>query len=355
MNKRIRIFYEVFADEDNVNAQSLNARGIALHLDPERFESTFLVSGKADPRLIEKSHIRLVRLPPRMSSLFVKLYLLCAQHDILVYPNELFHTPLFSPLLNGRKRWVYPLEMPIDFVKEESPRTFRHLRRILKRSSCVVPITSYTAGVLKQETGIDVSTIIPLGIDTHFFSPVKRAPSPRVRILFVGRLIERKGPDKILDAARLFPEAMFRIVGSSYGKEDGIFADQLRQRVKEAQLNSVEFVGKVSQEELRQFFWDSDILFHPSRVEGIPRVTLEAGATGLPSIVLDAYQTPSVVDGVTGFQVKTEEGLFDRLRMLIVNRDLRLQMGVAAVAHVKQFDWGVLAKRWEEVFTELVA
>ncbi len=132
MNRRIRIFYEVFADEDNVNAQSLNARGIALNLDPERFESTFLVSGRADPRLIEKSHIRFIRLPPRMSSLFVKLYLLCARNDILIYPNELFHTPLFSRLLNGRRKWVYPLEMPIDFVKEESPTTFRHLLQDLE-------------------------------------------------------------------------------------------------------------------------------------------------------------------------------------------------------------------------------
>jgi len=355
MKRRIRIFYEVFADEENVNAQSLNARGIALNLDPERFESTFLVNRKADPRLIEKSHMRLIRLPPRMSSLFVKLYLLWARNDILVYPNELFHTPLFSRLLNGRRKWVYPLEMPIDFVKEENPRMFRHLCRILKKSDCVVPITSHTARVLKQETGIKASTIIPLGIDTHFFSPVERPPSSKVRILFAGRLIERKGPDKVLDAAQSFPDATFRMIGSAYGKEDGVFADQLRHRVREDRLNNVEFIGKVSQKELRQFLWDSDILFHPSRVEGIPRVTLEAGATGLPSIVLDSYQTPSVVDGVTGFQVKSVDEMFDRLRVLIVNRDLRLQMGAAAVAHVKQFDWGVLAKRWEEVFAELVS
>ncbi len=145
---------------------------------------------------------------------------------------------------------------------------------------------------------------------------MERPPSSKVRILFAGRLIERKGPDKVLDAAQLFPDATFRIIGSAYGKEDGVFADQLRHRVREDRLNNVEFIGKVSQEELRQFLWDSDILFHPSRVEGIPRVTLEAGATGLPSIVMDAYQTPSVVDGVTGFQVKSVDEMFDRLRTL---------------------------------------
>jgi len=62
---------------------------------------------------------------------------------------------------------------------------------------------------------------------------------------------------------------------------------------------------------------ESDILLHPSRVEGIPRVILEAGATAMPSIVFDYYQTPSVIDGITGFQVKSFDGMMDHLSLLI--------------------------------------
>jgi glycosyltransferase involved in cell wall biosynthesis len=42
---------------------------------------------------------------------------------------------------------------------------------------------------------------------------------------------------------------------------------------------------------------ESDILLVPSRLEGIPRVTLEAAAAGLPAVVFDDYQTPSVLLG----------------------------------------------------------
>jgi glycosyltransferase involved in cell wall biosynthesis len=53
--------------------------------------------------------------------------------------------------------------------------------------------------------------------------------------------------------------------------------------------------------------------------------------------------------------VKTFEEMLERLRQLIENRDLRLKMGLAAVQHIKQFDWDVVVKRWEEVFQELIS
>jgi glycosyltransferase involved in cell wall biosynthesis len=208
---------------------------------------------------------------------------------------------------------------------------------------------------LQQEIGIESPTIIPLGIDTQFFSPVKRRAQSLVQVLFAGRLIARKGLEQFVEAAAFFPRMQFRIVGSAYGKEDGAFARRIQQRVEADGLSNVTFMGSLSQKQLRQLMWESDILLHPSSVEGIPRVTLEAGATGMPSIVYDYYQTPSVVDGITGFQVKTFDEMMDRLRLLAEDRDLRWQMGEAAAEHVKQFDWGGLAKRWEVVFRELAA
>ena len=356
MSKKVRIFFEVFADAGNVNAQSLNARGLAVRLDPEHFQSSFVFSGYPDPQLVGKSHIRLIVLPPRLRAHFVKLYLLCSSNDLVVYPSDYFHTPFFSKILRRsrrRKKVIYPLEGTIDNLKGENPRAFKRICRILKESDLVVPISAYTSRNLKQEIGIESPTIIPLGIDTQFFCPVKRRAQSFVQVLFAGRLIARKGLEQVVEAAALFARVQFRIVGSAYGKEDGAFAQRIRQRVEADGLSNVTFMGTLSQEQLRQLMWESDILLHPSSVEGIPRVTLEAGATGMPSIVYDYYQTPSVVDGITGFQVKTFDEMMDRLRLLAEDRDLRWQMGEAAVEHVKQFDWGVLAKRWEVVFREL--
>jgi len=356
MSRRIRIFYEVFGDDQNVNAQSLNARGIALRLDPENFESSFLVTGRPDPKLVGKPHIRFIRLPSHLKGIFAKMYLLCSSEDILVYPRYSFHRPLFSIVLRRslrRKKLVCPVEAPLTHLQKENPNANKRIRRILRKSDFIVPISDYISRDLQENLRIEAHTIIPGGIDTRFFYPIKRSASSTVRVLFVGRLIDRKGLETIVEAAVLFPEVHFRIVGSAYGKMDGAFARRMRQRVNEDNLKNVAFVGTLSQEQLRQLMWDSDILLHPSRIEGIPRVTQEAGATGMPSIIFDDYRTPSVVDGVTGFQVKTFEEMIDRLRLLIDNGDLRSQMGAAAVELVKQFDCGVVAKRWEEVFKQL--
>jgi glycosyltransferase involved in cell wall biosynthesis len=358
MNPKIHIFFEVFADRQNVNAQSLNARGIALRLNPERFRCSFVVSGEPDPNLLGRSQIKLIVLPPRLKSSYFRMCLLCSPANLLVYPSVLFHTPFFSRFLKRglrRKKIIFPLEAPLDYLKDENPELWRQTSRMLRESDSVVPISAYTARILKQETGIESPTIIPLGIDTRFFYPKERKSESPVRVVFAGRLIARKGVERVVDAAARFPGVSFSIVGAAYGKDDGLFARKLQQRVREEGLSNIEFQGTLSQEQFRRILWEADILLHPSCVEGIPRVTLEAGSTGLPSIVFDVYQTPSVIDGVTGFQVGTFDQMMDRLQRLIENRNLRRRMGAAAVEHVRQFDWELLAPKWEQVFTRMAA
>jgi glycosyltransferase involved in cell wall biosynthesis len=74
----------------------------------------------------------------------------------------------------------------------------------------------------------------------------------------------------------------------------------------------------------------------------------------LPCVVFDDYQTPSVLDGLTGFQVKAFDEMLDRLKLLIADRVLRQKMGTAAVTHARAFDWTHVAGRWAEVVEHLV-
>jgi glycosyltransferase involved in cell wall biosynthesis len=91
----------------------------------------------------------------------------------------------------------------------------------------------------------------------------------------------------------------------------------------------------------------------PSRLEGIPKVTLEAAATGMPCVVFRDYETPSVIDGVTGFQVGTVEEMMQALGKLIADRSLRERMGTAAQAHTQSFDWDAVSKRWQNAYLEI--
>ncbi len=61
----IRVLFMVSVDSDNTNAQSLNAREIALRLDAQRFTSTLFYENQPDSRLLNSPGIRLVKLPKK--------------------------------------------------------------------------------------------------------------------------------------------------------------------------------------------------------------------------------------------------------------------------------------------------
>ena len=99
----------------------------------------------------------------------------------------------------------------------------------------------------------------------------------------------------------------------------------------------------------------ADIFLLPSRLEGIPKVTLEAAAAGLPSIVFRDYETPSVLDGVSGFQVETVQQMMSALEKLLSDRCLRQRMGQAAREHVASFEWDLVARKWQAAYLEIAA
>jgi glycosyltransferase involved in cell wall biosynthesis len=196
-----------------------------------------------------------------------------------------------------------------------------------------------------------VKYLLPVGVDTAFFTPPSKRHHAVPTVLFVGTLIERKGPQQLLTAAARFPQATFRIVGAG---RDG-FENVLRQNAEELQVKNVTFEGPRAQLEVLDIMRNSDIFVLPSRLEGMPKVTLEAAATGLPCIVFRDYQTPSVVDGVTGFQVRTLDEMLSRLGQLISEPALRDDIGQNARKHAERFDWNLVSKRWEDAYLEIAS
>lgn len=131
---------------------------------------------------------------------------------------------------------------------------------------------------------------IPQPIEMGKFSPVSPErerelaselglPSDERVFLTVGRLTERKGvPDIVEVAAELSSRgAEFRwyVIG------DG----PLRSRLEAAP--DVEPLGRVPHDEIPEYYRAADLLVHPSLIEGLPNVLLEAAAVGLPSVARD--------------------------------------------------------------------
>lgn len=98
----------------------------------------------------------------------------------------------------------------------------------------------------------------------------------------------------------------------------------------------------------------ADIFLFPSIHEGFPKVTIEAAATGLPSIVFKTYKPETVLNGETGYIVRDIDEMMEKLKILIEDAELRHRMGVKAREYAKKFDWNVITKQWEKEFTTVL-
>lgn len=348
--KKVRILFLAGVDADNTNAQSLNVREIALRLDPERFHSTLWYEREPDPRLRSLPGIRLLSLPTRGKTLRILREML-ADYDIVAYMDYSPASYMFLhlPRFVRRAKAVLHVEAPSSQLTNPSRQLRLLYQGVQPRCDIYTAITEFIARELQSSAGQKASYILPVGVDTSLFSPPRERTNLVPVVLFAGTLIERKGPQHVLDAAEQFPDTVFRLVGAGRGGFDEI----LRQKIALSNLKNVTLEGPKTQLQVLEIMRQSDIFVLPSRLEGIPKVTLEAAATGLPCIVFRDYETPSVRDGVTGFQVATIEEMMQALATLISNRSLRERMGAAARLHMANFDWDSVARQWQSAYLEI--
>ena len=126
-------------------------------------------------------------------------------------------------------------------------------------------------------------------------------------------------------------------------------------RIAELKIGNVILEGAKSQEAIIRAMQESDIFLLPSRLEGLPKVTLEAAASGLPCVVFRDYATPSVVDGISGFQVNTMDEMIEKLGLLINDAQLRESMGEAGRKLTEKFDWDIVARLWQDAYLEIAS
>lgn len=347
----IRVLFLPAIDPGNTNAQSLNVREIALRLDPERFETTLWYDDEPDQRLRNRRGIRLLKRPARGKTWRILREMLSGYH-IIGYIDYSPASYLFLHLphkMRTRAKAVLHAEAPLAQLVKPS-RTLRFLfKGICPRCDVYTGISEFVARDVERNLHRQVTHILPVGVDTRAFTPPILRKNPVPVILFVGTLIERKGLRYVIEAARQFPKARFRLVGA--GREG--FDKILQENITQANLNNVTLEGSKTQSELVDIMRASDIFLLPSRLEGIPKVTLEAAATGLPCIVFRDYETPSVLDAVSGFQVETVEEMMRALGNLISDESLRERMGRAARSHAEKFDWDLIGREWQNAYLEI--
>jgi glycosyltransferase involved in cell wall biosynthesis len=350
--RKVCILFLPIVDASNLNAQSLNTREIVLRLDPGQFECSLLFTQEPDPRLLNRPHIKFLRLPARLQTIRLLREMLSG-YDIIAYMDfsPASYLYLHSPRsLRKRTKAVMHVEGLTDLRGETGMLKLLHAG-IAPNCDFYTGITPRSAQHFNSVVHREVLCVLPIGVDRKMFSMTGNIRPNPITVLFVGTLIERKGLLLLLDVAVHFPQVKFRLIGPG---RNG-FEQILRQRIAELKINNVTLEGKMPQEVIVRAMQESDIFLLPSRREGLPKVTLEAAASGLPCIVFRDYETPSVVDGITGFQVNTVDEMIKKLGLLIENAQLRESMGTAGRKLTEKFDWDTVAQLWQDAYLKIAS
>jgi glycosyltransferase involved in cell wall biosynthesis len=153
---------------------------------------------------------------------------------------------------------------------------------------------------------------------TRFLAdPVALSPRPAesdLRLLSVGRLVEKKGFDIFVEACHRLQQQHIAFTATIVG-EDGNHGNAIRQQVAALGLSSVvRFTGPLRQDQLFAEYQRASLFCLPCRVlddgdrDGIPNVLLEAMACGLPVITTNISGIPELVtDTVDGLLIPPED------------------------------------------------
>lgn len=200
-----------------------------------------------------------------------------------------------------------------------------------------------------------------IGIDVKGFEPGAVPIAQRdLRILFVGRLIEKKGLYYLIQAMaevqKVIPEAHLVVVG------DGVLRAELEEYALRLAVN-VCFRGAQSNAEVMNELRTARVFCLPSvtarngDAEGFGLVLLEAQASGVPVVTsASGGATEGILEGVTGFSFPERDvGKLTSLLIEVLKDDVRLSaMSKAARQFVlKKFDLGKCTQELEATYDEI--
>jgi len=247
------------------------------------------------------------------------------------------------------------------------------MKRIGKSVDHLTYLGEFTRNAIAQsltKKSADAMVKIAPGIDTAHFIPQPDSMQKRIIlglenkkiIISVGRLVHRKGQDKLIEAMptilQSVPNAHLLLVG------EGPYRSHLEKLANKLSLSeSITFVGRILYDKLPNYLSAADVFVMPSRsrffgleVEGLGIVYLEASACGIPVIAGNSGGAPdAVLEGVTGLCVDGTNVNHIAQAVIEIYSDAKRasQMGAAGRNWiVEQWRWEIWSKEFNSLLVD---
>jgi len=234
-------------------------------------------------------------------------------------------------------RWIYPFTPPI----------WENARR-------VIAVSSYTRELAERYYPVEIE-VIHNGIDLTQVDPGTIQLHSPPNIVFAGRLVEQKNPLQLVRTLACMKALPWNCV---------IIGEGPLRPAMEAEINRhglddrIRFTGWITPQDVLEWFRVSDILFMPSRAEGLPVVGVQSLGMGLAIVTSRVGGFVDLVDpGKNGylFDSDDKDGFCEALDKLLSDPNLLLGFRKASRVKAHEFDLNIIIDSYDAIFSETVS
>lgn len=210
------------------------------------------------------------------------------------------------------------------------------------RADVVLVANERTQQALPRGVRRKITKLPENGVDLTQWQSVEVVPADAMpRFVFIGRLVEWKALDVVIEALEQVPDAMLDVIG------DGpCFAAWQRLAIRRGLADRIHFHGWMPQQECARYLSRSRALVLPSLYESGGAVVLEAMALARP-VIATAWGGPTdYLDASSGFLIQPQsraalvEGFAKAMQCLANSPELAARLGTAGRRRVlEQYDW----------------
>jgi len=240
----------------------------------------------------------------------------------------------------GGRVWYWNCGMPWLFGKQFG------LRATLLCVHTLVTGTERMKELYHEHYGISLRHIVvmPNWIDLTRFDTLPNRRDARATlglheevpiVLFVHKLVERKGADLLTQIAECLPNNVHMVVVGG-----GPLLDALKKQANGRGLNErMHFTGWVPARDIPMYMRAADVYVMPSREEGFPHTILEAMAAGTPFVATDVGGMKDIVPAeyIETVLATTVSDMAKKISVLLGDRGIYIKTSSALGEHVLRY------------------
>lgn len=262
---------------------------------------------------------------------------------VIISENIDSPTPLIFSALTKTPLYVhyhYDVSTQVSKINKRELRGYLLLsmEKLVFGKAAGIWVTALSLGKKAKEFGAKKVTLLPNWIDFNQKTIADETTKSHPSIVFVGRLHPVKRVPLLLEAftqlKKINPSLILKIVG------DGEERENLMELSQKLELgNSVNFMGFQTHDKVLQIMKQSDLIVLPSKMEGNPRVLVEAMMLKVPVVATKVIGIKDIIQhGETGHLIAKDlpEDLAQAIEYVLSNKQYAEKLAENAYEFAKQ-------------------